>query len=88
MRPLQENYPDTADRLKKEAYQGIDPAIIVKEKNIRDEGYDIIARFNFQEGVKNTDTWNATEKAKKLPEYYLSVDEPLPPRFQKIWDLR
>lgn len=83
-----DNYPEIADQLRLAAYEGIEPAKIVAEKNQRDVNYAIIEAFNRQRGVTNKEIWPVSEAAKSLPDHYICTSQPIPERFQKTFKKR
>lgn len=85
---LIEEYPQIADELRNIAFHNINPGQIVEDKNQRDEDYAVYERFNKLIGTENVEMWAINEEAKILPKNYLSTTNPMPPRFQKYWDLR
>ncbi len=81
-------YPQIADNLRHAAYEGVNAEHIVKNKNLREDHYAVIEQFNKQNGMENLEMWSVNAAARKLPDHYLSTMNPMPPRFQKYWDMR
>lgn len=83
---LADKLPEKAAELRKIAYDRINPERIVADKNNRDSGYDIVAEFNRNHGVKNTETWTVSDKGRSFPEHFVSTKQPMPPHLKALWD--
>ncbi len=83
-----DEYPQIADCLRLAAYHGVNADQIVEYKNQREDNYLLIEEFNKQNEAENLEMWPINEAARTLPKHYLSTANPMPPRFQKYWDMR
>lgn len=77
------DHTEWANELHTLAFSGVDAAEIVRRKNLRDAGYNMLARFNRMHDKKNTEMWTVTDACRELPTHILRSSIPLPPMFRK-----
>lgn len=75
--------PHLAAMLRHAAFDGVDTAGLVQRKNLRDDGYALLAAFNRANGKQDTEMWPVTEACKEYPVNVLRTSIPLPPMFHK-----
>lgn len=76
--------PETANGLRREAFDGLDVQAIVEAKNRRARDLQMLVRLYALRGG-NRETWPGTPESRRLPESFVHTSAPLPPKFRPYW---
>ena len=81
-------FPEAADELREAAFHNVCAGRIVEEKNIREDGYQIVAQFQGQKSWVSSETWIPPRSVTQLPKQYLSTNQPMPEKFRRYWEMK
>lgn len=81
-------FPEIADELREIAYRGVCAGDIVEEKNVRDDGYQMVAQFHERKSWEPYETWLPPCFATELPMQFSSTNQPMPEKFRRYWKER
>lgn len=86
LHPCNESYPQKVQELHEIAYRGIAVEDLVKKKNQREDDYNVITKFNRQNGAINSETWICSRESKILPNDYIQSKQQMHPYIKGMWE--